>query len=95
MERLFCSLLNPTNPEKATSPSLEPLELDPSVLNESFSYEEVKAAVLSNDNNKSPGYDQIKHMFIKNEACIRFLLTLFITIVSITELLLKLGLNYN
>ena len=73
----FCSLLNPTNPEKATSPSLEPLKLDASILNESFSYEEVKAAVLSNHNNKSPGYDQIKPMFIKNEACICFLLSLF------------------
>ena len=73
----FCSLLNSTNPEKAASPSLEPLKLDASILNESFSYEEVKAAVLSNHNNKSPGYDQIKPMFIKNEACICFLLTLF------------------
>ena len=73
----FCSLLNPTNPEKAASPSLEPLKLDASILNESFSYEKVKAAVLSNHNNKSPGYDQIKPMFIKNEACIRFLFTLF------------------
>ena len=73
----FCSLLNPTNPVKTASFPLEPLELDASILNESFSYEEVKAAVLSNHNNKSPGYDQIKPMFIKNEACIRFLLTLF------------------
>ena len=73
----FCSLLNPTNPVKAASPPLEPLELDASILNESFSYEEVKATVLSNHINKSPGYNQIKPMFIKNEACIRFLLTLF------------------
>ena len=89
----FCSLLNPTNPEKAASSPLEPLKLDASILNESFSYEEVKAAVLSNHNNKSPGYDQIKPMFITKEACICFLYSPSLTTVSITELPLKLGLK--
>ena len=68
----FCSLLNPTSSEKATSPSLEPLKLDASILNDSFSYEEVKAAVLSNHNNKSPGYDQIKPMFVKKRGMYTF-----------------------
>jgi len=53
MERLF---LFPSKPEKATTPFLEILNLDASKLNESVSNAEVKAAVLSNDNNKSPRY---------------------------------------
>ena len=73
----FCSLLNPQNPGHKAPHPIESLNLDASELNENFSYEEVKAAVLSNDNNKSPGYDQIKPLYIKNEACIHFLLPLF------------------
>jgi len=57
---------------KKQPPSLETLSLDASKLNESFSFEELKAAILSNDSNKSPGYDQIRPLFIRNEACIHF-----------------------
>ena len=61
----FCFLLNPTNPEKVTTPSFVTPNLNASELNVSFSYEVVKAAILSSDNNKTPGYDQIKLLFIK------------------------------
>ena len=75
----FCNLLNPksANNVQATTHSIDSLHLDASELSESLSYEEVRRAVFANDDGKSPGFDHIKPLFIKNEACVRFLHPLF------------------
>lgn len=75
----FCSLLNPHTSGHSLTAALpsESLNLDASELNATFSYEEVKSAILANDNAKSPGFDQIQPLFIKNDVCIDFLHSLF------------------
>ena len=52
-------------------------DYDTSWLNDPISIEEVKAAVAANINSKSPGLDQIKANYIKNESCVSFLYKLF------------------
>ena len=46
-------------------------------LNEEISLEEVRAAILLNKDSKSPGIDQIRPSYIKNQGCIEFLHSLF------------------
>ena len=64
--------------------------VDASELNVDISYEEVKAAVLSADNNKAAGADNLKPAFLKQDDCIQFLHQLF-QFVSKTQLPLLLG----
>ena len=73
----FCDFLNPKAGHKSQT-TVHPIEslhlrLDVSKLNETISYEEVRQAVYANGDEKSPGLDQIKPLFIKNEACVHFL----------------------
>ena len=51
--------------------------VDASELNVDISYEEVKAAVLSAENNKAAGADSLKPAFLKQDDCIQFLHQLF------------------
>ena len=48
-------------------------EIDSIELNEEISIEEVKAAIYASGDNKSPGIDEIRPAFIKNDACVRFI----------------------
>ena len=75
----FCDLLNPKASHKVQNNThpIESLQLDASELNEGISYEEVRQAVYANNDAKSPGFDQIKPLFIKNEVCVHFLHSLF------------------
>jgi len=54
------------------SPPVTQTNYDTSCLNDPISIEEVKAAVAANINSKSPGLDQIKANYIKNESCVFF-----------------------
>ena len=76
--KYFQSLLNPigapgVNLEDEDMPRLtnRPV-LDPIMLNEEISIEEIKDAIHANRDNKSPGTDGIKPAFIKNDAFVRF-----------------------
>ena len=51
--------------------------IDATELNADISYEEVKAAVMSADNNKAAGADNLKPAFLKQDDCIQFLHQLF------------------
>lgn len=75
----FCELLNPSsgNGRQTNVHPIDSLHLDASELNEIISFEEVRRAVFANEDTKSPGFDQIKPVFIKNEACVHFLHSLF------------------
>ena len=66
----FCKLLNPSlgNGRQTNVHPIDSLPLDTSELNEIISFEEVRRAVFANEDTKSPGFDQIKPVFIKNEA---------------------------
>ena len=76
--KYFQSLLNPigapgVNLEDKDMPRLtnRPV-LDPIMLNEEISIEEIKDAIHANRDNKSPGTDGIKPAFIENDAFVRF-----------------------
>ena len=75
----FCDLLNPKASHKlqTTAHPIDCLHLDASELNETVSYEEVRQAVYANGDVKSPGFDHIRPLFIKNKACVHFLHSLF------------------
>ena len=60
-----------------TPPRLENLNLDASELSADITVDEVRAAVLASGDHKSPGSDNIRSSFIKNEPCIEFLHSLF------------------
>ena len=76
--KYFQNLLNlPSNlnsPGTTIEPNLNSNNLDPTDLDEQISLQEVEAAIFSN--NISPGVDGIRPLFIKNEACVRFIHTL-------------------
>lgn len=62
----FCKLLNPrayNNRQDASHP-IDSLHLDASELNNIISLDEVRKAVVANDDTKSPGFDQVKPVFI-------------------------------
>ena len=72
----FSNLLNAGTTLPVPSPSCDS-DYDTSWLNDPISIEEVKAAVAANINSKSPGLDQIKPDYVKNESCVSFLYKLF------------------
>ena len=76
MESHFSNLLNAGTTSPVVFPSCDS-DYDTSCLNDPISIEEVKAAVAANINSKSPGLDQIKAKYIKNESCVPFLHKLF------------------
>ena len=78
--KYFQSLLNPPSSPSHLGTTIEPISnsgnLDPTDLDEQISLQEAEAAIFSNNNHKSPGVDGIRPMFIKNQACVKFIHTL-------------------
>ena len=80
-EEYFSTLLRPKSQPQASLPiatfHYPVVATDCELLNCSISLEEVNHAVMSLNNNKSPGIDEIRANFIKNNSCISFLHKLF------------------
>ena len=79
--KYFENLINTSHPDTTplSIPVTNPIDisLNCEELNDPISLEEVEFAVKANANSKAPGLDQLEAKFIKHEACMSFLHSLF------------------